>query len=108
MKFNPAEWQFRLQYMTLKQLLHLCELSRLPDSIGCGEEMVPPLQHPDAESDLYFAINDQWSKERNTLSKMILEQTEKTCRGIHEEEFRLCLVYAVDEGFTEFLVWWHH
>jgi len=52
MKFNAAEWQFRLQYMTLKQLLHLCELSRLPDSIGCGEEMVPPLQHPDAESRL--------------------------------------------------------
>jgi len=82
MKVNPAEWRSRPQYMTLKQLLHLREMSRLPDSIGRGEEMVPPPQHPDAESDSHFTINDQRSKERNALSKMISEQTKKTYRDI--------------------------
>lgn len=85
MKVNLAEWRSRLQYMMLKQLLHLREMSRLPDSIERGEEMAPPPRHPDAEPDSHFAIDDQWSKERNALSKMILEQTEKTYRDIHGE-----------------------
>ncbi len=90
--------------MTLKQLLHLCELSRLPDSIGCGEEMVPPLQHPDAESDSHFAINDQWSKERTGLSKRFWSRLRRRVETYTKKNLDFVWVYAVDEGFTEFLV----
>ena len=92
---NLEQQQSRLQSMSLKQLLYLCEISWLPDGMGPGEGI-----DPESESAIY--------QTREAFSKLILEYTESTYRRIHGQDMELIWVIAMDEGYSDFLVMWDH
>ncbi|KAL8959824.1 MAG: hypothetical protein Q9193_003374 [Seirophora villosa] len=91
--------QSRLQSMSLKQLLYLCEMSWLPNGMGPGEDV-----DPESEAVIY----EQRIQAREALSKRILEHTESTYRRIHGQDMGLIWVIAMEEGYSDFLVMWDH
>ncbi|KAL8690463.1 MAG: hypothetical protein Q9218_004099, partial [Villophora microphyllina] len=96
---RPLEWQARINAMTLKELFLLCEISRLPDSIGRGEEVIPPPLYPGADPQSYDAINRGRSPERDALEKLILSHLETTYTRTHGRAMDGIWVYAMEEGF---------
>lgn len=96
---NVERRQARLQSLSLKQLLYLCEISWLPHGMGPGEDVNP---------ETGAMILQQRIQEREKLSKWILEHTESTYRRIHGQDMELIWVIAMDEGYGDFLVMWDH
>ncbi|KAL9607850.1 MAG: hypothetical protein Q9167_007273 [Letrouitia subvulpina] len=105
---DPVERQARLQSMSLKQLLHLCEISWLPDGMGPGEEVTSFPRDPGFNPGSEPATYQQRIQAREALSKMVLEQTELTYQRIHGKDMESIWVIAMDEGYSDFLVMWDH
>lgn len=105
---DPVERQVRLQSMSLKQLLYLCEISWLPDGMGPGEEVTSSHRGPAVDPELESATYQQRIQAREALSKVIRELTELTYRRIHGQDMELIWVIAIDEGYDNFLVMWDH
>ncbi|KAL8718020.1 MAG: hypothetical protein Q9225_004806 [Loekoesia sp. 1 TL-2023] len=105
---NVAVWEARLASMTLKQLFHLYEMSKLPQSFGQGEEVVPPPRHPDAEAGTIFAINYGTSKERVVLIRLVLKHLEEAYRRTHGKDLQPIWAYAGEEGSEDFIAMWDH
>ncbi|KAL8883920.1 MAG: hypothetical protein Q9192_006968 [Flavoplaca navasiana] len=96
---NLQQRQSRLQSISLKQLLYLCEMSWLPNGMGPGE---------DVDSESGAATYQQRAQARQALSKWILEHTESMYRRIHGHDMPLIWVIAMVEGYGDFLVMWDH
>lgn len=105
---NVAVWDAKLASMTLKQLFHLYEMSKLPQSIGRGEEVVQPPRHSDAEAEPIFAINYAASKERIVLERLVLKHLEETYRRTHGKDLQPIEAYAGEEGSGDFIAMWDH
>ena len=107
MRIDAVEWQSSLEAMTLKQLYHLCEMSKLTQSIG-REEMVPAPQYPDAKPDSVHAINHGRSEERDALDRRIWEHIEHTYLRIHNQDAEYPWIHTYYEGYLWFIVMWDH
>lgn len=107
MKVDTTEWQPRLEAMTLKQLYHLCEMTKLTQSIG-REEVVPAPPFPNADPDSAIAINSGQSKERIALGEKTWEHIERTYQRIYHRDAEYPWIFAKDEGFLWFIVMWDH
>lgn len=107
MKVDAAEWQSRLESMTLKQLYHLCEMSKLTQSVG-REEVVPAPRHPDVPPDSVHAINSGRSEKRVTLEKRTWEHIEHTYQRVHHREAEDPWIHTKHEGYLWFIVMWDH
>ena len=104
----PDERQARLQSMSLKQLLYLCEISWLPDGMGPGEKVTSSSQDPGVDPGSDSATYQQRIQAREALSKIVLKHTKLTYRRIHEQDMDLIWVIAMNEGYSDFLVMWDH
>ncbi|CAF9934846.1 MAG: hypothetical protein HETSPECPRED_009379 [Heterodermia speciosa] len=98
---DPVERQSRLQSMSFKQLLYLCEMSWPPKSMGPGEEAIKTPVYPGVTP-------AQRYQARRALSKLVVDHTESTYRRIHGKEMEAIWVIAMDEGYDNFLVMWDH
>ncbi len=107
MKVDATEWQPRLEAMTLKQIYHLYEMSRLTQSIG-GEEIIPPLRHPCHDPDSLHAINSNKSEKRKALERKIMDHLERRYMEVYNEGAEDPWIYANDEGFLWFIIMWDH
>ncbi|KAI4276430.1 MAG: hypothetical protein LQ337_002480 [Flavoplaca oasis] len=96
---NIERRQARLQSLSLKQLLYLCEISWLPHGMGPGEYL-----NPETEA----MVLQQRIQAREKLSQWILQHTESTYQRIHGQDMELIWVIAMDEGYGDFLVMWDH
>ncbi|KAL8996352.1 MAG: hypothetical protein Q9169_004118 [Polycauliona sp. 2 TL-2023] len=102
---GAMERRAKLKYTSLKNLLYLCEMSKLPDGLGPGERVPSSLGGKFASTS---ETDKQRIEERGALSGIILETTNQTYRDIHGYEMELIWVMAMDEGFGDFLVIWDH
>ncbi|KAL8648399.1 MAG: hypothetical protein Q9226_006012 [Calogaya cf. arnoldii] len=106
---DPIQRQSKLQTMSLKQLLYLCEISWLPDGLGPGEGVASTPEDLDSAPGSNSMIDQrQRIEEREKLSAMILASTKQMYQRIHGCEMELIWVIAMDEGFGDFLVMWDH
>ncbi|MCJ1471107.1 hypothetical protein MMC07_009755, partial [Pseudocyphellaria aurata] len=105
---NPVERKARLQSMSLKQLIHLCEISWLPDGMGPGEEVASSPRDPGVDPGSDSATYQRQTQAREALSKMVLGLTELTYRRINGQDMELIWVIAMEEGYSDFLVMWDH
>ena len=111
MKLNDVKnWQKKLDSMRLKDLYHLCEMSKLTQSIGGGEEVIPPLNPilANVKPGSYRAINFGRSKERETLGEMIWKHLQLTSRSIHGEDACYPWIHTKHEGYRDSIVIWDH
>ena len=102
---DPVERQARLQSMSLKQLIYLCEISWLPKGMGPGEEAIQSPVNPGVARGPEPAKRYQ---ARRALSKLVMEQTELVYRRIYGQDMEAIWVIAMDEGYDAFLVMWDH
>lgn len=82
MKMDAAEWQPRLDAMSLKQLYYLCEMTKLTQSIG-REEVVPAPVFPNADPQSAIAINSGQSEKRITLGEKTWEHIESIYQRVY-------------------------
>ena len=108
MKSDPAEWQSRLEPMTLKQLYHLSEMCALTQSIG-REEVIPAPYFPNAAPGSALAINSRRSAERHALSFKVSKHLQIVYRRLHHRDaVDDPWVHAKREGYLWFVVLWDH
>jgi len=103
MKVNAIEWQSRLEAMTLKQIYHLYEMSRLTQSIG-GEKIISPLRHSCHDPDSLHAINSNKFKKRKALKRKIMDYLKRRYMEVYNEGAEDSWIYANDEGFLWFII----
>lgn len=108
MTIPPDSWQPRLELLTLKQLYHILEMSRLTQSIGRGEEEIPPARFPNKTPYSARAINHGRSKKRSSLEKSIWAQLESAFERIHHSSPEIVSEYSLEEGSLGFIVMWDH
>ena len=101
MRLDAAEWQMRLDAMTLKQLYHLYEMSRLTQSIG-GEEVIP------AQDDSMSAIKMGRSEKRIDLERSTWKHIERIFQDVYGDNAIDVWGRAAFEGFMWFLIIWDH
>lgn len=102
MKLDPAEWQSKLEPMTLKQLYLLYEMSDLPQSIGREDSV------PDVEPGSIYNINNGESDKCIALRKKIWQYTESTYQRICKRDPEPIWAHAIYAGALGFLVIWDH
>ena len=107
MKLSPAALQKRLESKTLKQLYHLCEMSKLTQNIG-KEEAFPRVKDSDMDIDSASKIDHRRSKERAALDRRIWKHLAHVFRQIYHEDAEYVWEYAKEEGFLSFVVVWDH
>ena len=100
-----VEHQSRLQSMSLKQLLYLCEISWLPKGMGPSEAASKSSVNLSVAAEPESA---QRYQARRALSRLVSEQTELAYRRIHGHDMEAIWVIAMDEGYDNFLVMWDH
>lgn len=105
---DPSKWLSKLESMTLKQLYRLHEMTRLTQSIGQGEEPIPPPMFSDQPPDSVHFINTGQSKERLALSDTVWQQIQHISQRIFHQDAQDPSVYAKHEGFMWFVVLWDH
>ena len=106
---NNNEWTSRLQRTSLKQLLYLNEISWLPYIVAVGDDFMQLSQGSIATSSRQSTDEAPSFQNRlQALCKTIGEQTEQTYRRLHGESRGPLWVYAIDEGYMNFLVMWDH
>lgn len=106
---TAAEWQAKLEPMTLKQLFHLYEMSMLPDTIGRGrgEGVVPFPSRPETRLDTIF-IDHESVERRVALERQILKHLEDVYRRTHGKNLIRIWVHAPQEGYGDFIAMWDH
>lgn len=107
MKLGPAQWQSRLDSMTLKRLFELHEMTKLWQSIG-REEVRPAPRCPNPKPNYVPDIDKGRSKERVALEQGIWQHIEHIYRPIHNAEPDAPWVYDLEEGAFGFVVIWDH
>ena len=107
LKLKPAQWQSRLESMTLKRLFELHEMTKIWQSIG-REEVRPAPRWPNPKPNYVPDIDKGRSKERVTLEKKIWQHIENTYRSIHNAEPDAPWAYTLEEGVDGFVVIWDH
>lgn len=107
MRVGAAEWQSRLEALTLKQLYHLYEMTKLTQSIE-GEDLILKPLFPNADPSSFHAISLDQSQERIALGKKTWEHIEQTYQRIHHKEAEWPWDLAKDEGFLWCIVLWDH
>lgn len=107
MDLDPAEWESRFEAVTLKQLILLCEVSGLRQSIGPEEE------HPcgldlDIDAQSPHPARFHQPDKRIELSQRIEKHIEDRYRHIHNENFDGPWPLAKYDGYLGFIVLWDH
>ncbi|KAI4150865.1 MAG: hypothetical protein L6R39_002145 [Caloplaca ligustica] len=105
---DAAERQSRLESMTLKQLVHLYELSTLPYSIGSGGEAIMPPRDPDAEPGPIFATSHRTLRVWAALERQILAHLDQIYQHIHGTKLNPIWANAGNKGLIGFLTIWDH
>ena len=108
MKMDLSGWRSRLQSMTLKQLYYLHEMTKLTQSIGQGEEKVPPPFFPDEPRDSIHSINSGQSDKRIALGEKVWQQIQDVSQRIFNQDAPDPSAYTKEEGFLWFVVMWDH
>ena len=107
MTIDPTDWESRMDTMTLKRLYHLCEMTRLTQSIG-NEEQRSPHAFPNANPKSWLAVNGSRSPKRQQMEKRIWGYIEKKSQSIHGESPDYPWIYAKEDGFMWYVVLWDH
>lgn len=105
---NSSKWSSKLESLTLKQLYRLHEMTKLTQSIGQGEERVPPPVYPDEPPDSVHSINSGQSEERLALSDQIWQHIQQISQRVFHQDAPAPSVFAKHEGFMGFVVLWDH
>ncbi len=105
---DPSKWLSKLESMTLKQLYRLHEMTKLTQSIGQGEEPIPPPMFLDEPPDSVHSINSGQSEQRIALSDQVWQQIQHISQRIFHQDAQAPIVYAKHEGFMWFVVLWDH
>lgn len=96
MKLDTSEWQARLETIKLKHLYYLCELFKLPQSIGRDEVITDP--------DPARPILRTRSQKRNSLGERIWQHIERTYQDVHGKGSEYPWLYAKHEGALSFII----
>lgn len=107
MEVDPAEWQSRLEAVSLKQLILLYEMSNLIQSIGSVEGQ-PNDPNLELNTQSHHWASFRRSDTRVELGQRIRKHMENTYRRIHNEEFEDPWALAKEDGFLMFVVLWDH
>ncbi|KAL8895446.1 MAG: hypothetical protein Q9207_008168 [Kuettlingeria erythrocarpa] len=98
---TAAERQTRLESRTLKQLIHLYEMSMLPSTMAL-------LRPRDAQLDTLSVIEREPVERRVALERQILKHLEEVYQRIHGKDLIYIWVHAPEEGYGNFIAIWDH
>lgn len=108
MRSDASTWSLRIEGMTLKRLHYLYEMTKLPQSIGQGEEQVPPPTFSDEPPDSVHSINSGTSEKRIALGEKVWARIDDVSQQIFGQDSPHPVIYAKHEGFMDFVVMWDH
>ena len=106
LKLDHAESQKRLESMTVKQLYHLCEMCRLPQSIG--NEEVLPAQAKGKDLAKIRMVERGRPPHRNALRERAWHCLGQKYERIHDEDADEPWFEAKHEGYLDWIVLWDH
>ncbi|KAJ5105831.1 hypothetical protein NUU61_003178 [Penicillium alfredii] len=106
LKLDHAESQRRLESMTVKQLYHLCEMCRLPQSIG--HEEVLPAEAEGKNLENTHLVERGRPPDRDVLLERAWHCLEQTYVRVHDEDADEPWLEAKYEGYLWWIVIWDH
>jgi hypothetical protein len=107
MTLNPSEWQARLETISIKQLLHLYEMSMFPKSIGEEETLTPSRSYFPEEPDSWINVPSGTSPKRSRLETEIDNRITKVYWDVHAKS-NPTVSWSDFSGFRWWISIWDH
>ena len=104
MRSDPSMWSLKIEGITLKRLYYLHEMTRLTQSIGQGEEQVPPPMFPNESPDSVYSINSKISEKRIVFGQNVWARIQESSQQMFGQDAEDPIIFAKHEGSLDFVV----